>query len=89
MYFVIKKSAGVYYVKGRDTGVCYVCVAEADDGKSVYVSDGRTHKLSKPKKKNVKHLKHTGKSLDVIAAKLKENKKVFDSEINSSLRNFY
>ena len=64
MSLEIKQGAVVYSVKGRDTGVCYVCVAEADDGKSVYVSDGRTHKLSKPKKKNVKHLKHTGKSLD-------------------------
>lgn len=84
----IKQGAVVYSLKGRDAGAYYVCVAEADD-KFVFVCDGKTHRLNRPKKKNIKHLKHTGKSLDVIAAKLKENKKVFDSEINSSLRNFY
>lgn len=83
----IKQGSVVYSVQGRDKGNFYICVSVADGGQFVWLSDGKNHKLAKPKKKNVKHLKHTGQTLDVIAAKLKENKKVFDSEINSSLRN--
>ncbi len=88
MSLEIKQGAVVCSTQGRDAGVYYVCVSVEADGKIAYVSDGRMHKLAKPKKKNVKHLKHTGKSLEVIASKLRENKKVFDSEIKSSLRNF-
>jgi len=71
--------------QGRDKGNLYLCVSV--DGQFAYIADGKTHRLCKPKKKNIKHLKHTGLTLDVIAQKLKENKKVFDSEVNSSLRN--
>lgn len=83
----ITQGSVVYSVKGRDKGSCYVCVAVVDES-FVYISDGKLHKLSKPKKKNIKHLKPTGHTLDVIARKLKENSKIFDSELNSSLRNF-
>ena len=72
--------------QGRDQNNLYLCVGV--DGQFAYIADGKTHRLCKPKKKNIKHLKHTGDTLDVIAQKLKENKKVFDSEVNSSLRNF-
>ena len=73
--------------QGRDQNNLYLCVEVLDD-QFVLSADGKTHRLSKPKKKNIKHLNHTGDTLDVIAQKLNENKKVFDSEVNSSLRNF-
>jgi ribosomal protein L14E/L6E/L27E len=72
--------------QGRDKGNLYLCVGIEDQ--FAFIADGKTHRLCKPKKKNIKHLKHTGDTLDVIAQKLGENKKVFDSEVNSSLRNF-
>ena len=71
--------------QGRDKDNLYLCVGV--EGQFAYIADGKTHRLCKSKKKNIKHLKHTGHTLDVIAQKLKENKKVFDSEVNSSLRN--
>ena len=83
----IKQGSVVYSVQGRDKGNYYVCVEVADKN-FVYISDGKLHKLGKPKKKNIKHLKPTGHTLDVIARKLAEKTKVFDSELNSSLRNF-
>jgi ribosomal protein L14E/L6E/L27E len=83
----ITQGSVVYSVKGRDKGNCYVCVAVENES-FVLISDGKLHKLGKPKKKNIKHLKPTGHTLDVIARKLKENSKIFDSELNSSLRNF-
>lgn len=82
-----KQGSVVYSVKGRDKGVFYVCVSPVTDN-YVFVSDGATHKLNKPKRKNIKHIKSAGASLDGIAAKLIENKKVFDSELKSGLRCF-
>ena len=62
--------------QGRDKDNLYLCVAVLDE-QFVLIADGKTHRLCKPKKKNIKHLKHTGDTLDVIAQKLNENKKVF------------
>ena len=42
----------VYSVKGRDKGNCYVCVAVENES-FVLISDGKLHKLGKPKKKNI------------------------------------
>lgn len=70
---------------GRDKGNYFVVVAV---GNSVYICDGDRHRLASPKKKNPKHLSDTGTVLELIANKLANNKKVFDSEINSAIRQF-
>ena len=77
----------VFSLKGRDTGVCYSVVG-VRDGQTVWVSDGYRHKLSRPKLKNIKHLRFDGDVLTVIAEKLNTGKKVFDSELNSALRSY-
>lgn len=41
-------------LKGHDSGEYYVVVKT--DGKYVYVANGKTKKLSAPKRKNLKHL---------------------------------
>ena len=41
---------------GRDEGRQFVVIAEVDT-EYVLISDGRTHKVEKPKKKKLKHLK--------------------------------
>lgn len=71
--------------KGRDCGKTFV-VVKLLGADFVSIADGEVHLLKKSKKKNVKHVKYTGKNLDTIARKLTENKKVFDSEIRSALR---
>ena len=76
----------VLSTQGRDKGN-YFLVVEANDG-FVFLVDGGMRKLAQPKKKNVKHVSHSGKSVVAIAKKLLSKQKVFDSEVKSALRQF-
>ena len=76
----------VLSTQGRDKGN-YFLVVEANDG-FVFLVDGGMRKLARPKKKNVKHVSHSGKSVGAIAKKLLSKQKVFDSEVKSALRQF-
>ena len=76
----------VLSTQGRDKGMYFVVVAVGKD--VVYLADGGMRKLNAPKKKNVKHVSHSGVVLESISAKLHEGKKVFDSEVKSALRQF-
>ncbi len=71
--------------KGRDKDNYFVVVKILSDD-FVEIADGELHMLKKSKKKNKKHLKFANKNLEVIASKLEQNKKVFDSELKSALR---
>ncbi len=83
----IELGSVVFSKQGRDEGSYYLVVDVLNEN-YVYICNGSLRKLANPKKKSVKHLKPNGIVLDVIAKKLKENKKVFDSEVMSSLRPF-
>ena len=50
----------VLSTQGRDKGN-YFLVVEANDG-FVFLVDGGMRKLAQPKKKNVKHVSHSGKA---------------------------
>ena len=76
----------VLSTQGRDKGMYFVVVSVGKD--VVYLADGGMRKLAAPKKKNVKHVSHSGVVLESIANKLADNKKVFDSEVKSALRQF-
>ena len=76
----------VLSTQGRDKDMYFVVVSVGKD--VVYLADGGMRKLNAPKKKNVKHVSHSGVVLDSIATKLRDNKKVFDSEVKSALRQF-
>ena len=86
----MKESIGIGSVvlstQGRDKGYYFVVVSVGKD--VVYLADGGMRKLNAPKKKNVKHVSYSGIVLEGIAAKLLDNKKVFDSEVKSALRQF-
>ena len=76
----------VLSTQGRDKGMYFVVRAV---GKGVvFLADGGMRKLNAPKKKNVKHISHSGVILETIALKLLSGKKVFDSEVKSALRQF-
>ena len=77
----------VLSVMGRDAGSYYTVIAKRDD-EYVYIADGETRTIAKPKLKKIKHLKPNGDILGKIAEKLDANKQVFDSEIRSALRAF-
>ena len=70
--------------QGRDKGH-YFLVTAARDG-YVFLADGGMRKLASPKKKNVKHVSDAGVKLEIIAQKLINEQKVFDSEVKSALR---
>ena len=51
---MIDRGKLVISLKGHDTGRIYL-VTEVN-GADAYVSDGREHKLARPKRKNIKHI---------------------------------
>lgn len=48
---------------GRDSGRLFVIVGA--QGSDVFIADGKTRKLCKPKRKNTKHLKATSTVLQI------------------------
>lgn len=82
---VLKVGMVVSSAKGRDAGKCFV-ITSIVDAEYVYIANGTSRMMSKPKLKKTKHLKPNGDILAKIAEKLLENKQVFDSEIKSALR---
>ncbi|MBQ2714652.1 MAG: RNA-binding protein [Clostridia bacterium] len=81
----IQIGAVVLSVMGRDSGRFYVVVSKVSDN-YVYIADGETRLLAKPKLKKLKHLRYNGENLESIGLKLVEGKQVFDAEIRSALR---
>lgn len=69
---------------GRDEGNRYIVISMSGD--FVELSDGKVRTLSHLKKKRIKHIESTGIISESIAEKLKSNKKVFDSEIYSTIK---
>ncbi|NLC16990.1 MAG: RNA-binding protein [Clostridiales bacterium] len=72
-------------IAGRDKGKYFVICGVLDE-RFVLIADGRFHKLSAPKKKNIKHLKLLNKTL--LTDKLKNGIKIFDSELYKALKVF-
>ncbi|HEY8423660.1 MAG TPA: KOW domain-containing RNA-binding protein [Clostridia bacterium] len=73
-------------VAGRDKGKYFVICGVVDE-RYVLIADGRFHKLNAPKKKNIRHLRLLKQT--VLADKLKNNVKIFDSELYKALKVFY
>lgn len=71
---------------GRDKDRYFV-VTEVMDESYVMIADGVMRKLSKPKRKKIRHLSMKPVVLDVIAEKLETGKKVFDAELKSAIIN--
>lgn len=71
-------------VKGRDAQKYFIVVKVVDE-QYVLIADGALHRLAKPKKKKVKHLKFMQCSIEQIAQKLKDETKVFDSEVRTAI----
>ena len=51
----------------------------------MFIADGALHKLAKPKKKKLKHLKFMQCNIEAIAQKLEDEAKVFDSEVRNAI----
>lgn len=75
----------VFSTSGRDAGRFYLVVEVIDD-EYVTIADGNLRKVDKPKKKKIKHLKTEEVIIEKIKDKIEQDKKIFDSEVKSSLR---
>ena len=73
----------VISIAGRDKGITFLVIKVEDQ--TVYVVDGKTRKVNKPKKKNKKHLKKLfAAGLEKMAERVNNgesvgNKRVFQS----------
>ncbi len=70
---------------GRNKGGKFVVLCIIDS-QYVYISDGSTRKLEKPKKKKLKHLKKLNIVAENIKDKLESNEKLSNSEIRKLLK---
>ena len=70
---------------GHDKGQMYIIIKE--EGNFVYLADGRTRTLEKPKKKRIKHLQAVKAGIDIaLAEKLKNGQIVYNEEIKSAIK---
>ena len=86
MDYQLNLGSVVVSTQGRDAGRVYMISAIIDKD-FVLVVDGDIRKFTNPKKKRIKHLKPTGVTCDNIASKIASEKKVFDAEVYSALKN--
>lgn len=85
--YLIEIGRIVFSKSGRDAGKCFI-IYDIIDENHVYIVDGRLRKLSKPKKKKIKHLELKKARMEQIREKILSGKKVFDSEVNSAIENY-
>lgn len=69
---------------GRDKGRIFAVVGIADEG-SVYVADGDTRRLEKPKKKKLKHLAFQGARIPLEEALSSKDKGAADAMLRKAL----
>ena len=77
----------VYSKAGRDKDKPFVVVS-LENELFVLIADGDIRKISKPKRKKLKHLKLTGKSSEMIAKKLSDGLEVTNRELKKALSEF-
>ena len=71
---------------GRDSGRYYIIMDVVEN--YVYICDGDHHKVDKPKKKKLKHIKATGVASEYVAAKIAEGAKVTNTELRRAVLEF-
>ena len=75
----MKNASVVMSVSGHDKGTVYVALKR--EGNFLFLCDGKNKLLSKPKKKNIKHLKELGVNID-----LSVYSPLYDAHIVKSLK---
>ena len=71
---------------GRDQGQL-VYVIDADE-QYVYLADGKSRRLEKPKRKKRKHIEQIPRTESRIAEKIRNGEKVLNSELRKELASF-
>ena len=82
----VDKSSLVVSKAGRDQGQLFY-VIDADE-QYVYLADGKSRKLEKPKRKKRKHVQAACHTESRIAEKIRNGEKVLNSELRKELASF-
>ena len=82
----IDKSSLVVSKAGRDQGQLFY-VIDADE-QYVYLPDGKSRRLEKPKRKKRKHIEQIPRTESRIAEKIRNGEKVLNSELRKELASF-
>ena len=79
----VDKSSLVVSKAGRDQGQLFY-VIDADE-QFVYLADGKSRRLEKPKRKKRKHVEQVPRTESRIAEKIRNGEKVLNSELRKEL----
>lgn len=82
----VDKSSLVVSKAGRDQGQLFY-VIDADE-QYVYLADGKSRRLEKPKRKKRKHIEQIPWTESRIAEKIRNGEKVLNSELRKELASF-
>ena len=79
----VDKSSLIVSKAGRDKGQLFYVIDT--DEQYVYLADGKSRRLEKPKRKKRKHVQMVLRSETRVAAKLTDGDKVLNSELRRDL----
>ena len=82
----VDKSSLVVSKAGLDQGQLFY-VIDADE-QYVYLADGKSRRLEKPKRKKRKHIEQIPRTESRIAEKIRNGEKVLNSELRKELASF-
>ena len=79
----VDKSSLIVSKAGRDKGQLFYVIDT--DEQYVYLADGKSRKLEKPKRKKRKHVQQVPRTESRIAEKIRNGEKVLNSELRKEL----
>ena len=79
----VDKSSLVVSKAGRDQGQLFYVIDT--DEQYVYLADGKSRRLEKPKRKKRKHIEQIPRTESRIAEKIRNGEKVLNSELRKEL----
>ena len=82
----VDKSSLIVSKAGRDKGQLFYVIDT--DEQYVYLVDGKSRKLEKPKRKKRKHVEQVPRTESRIAEKIRNGVKVLNSELRKELASF-
>ncbi len=82
----VDKSSLIVSKAGRDKGQLFYVIDT--DEQYVYLVDGKSRKLEKPKRKKRKHIEQIPRTESRIAEKIRNGEKVLNSELRKELASF-
>jgi len=72
---------------GRERGKLFYVVET--DGEYLFLADGKSRRVEAPKRKKRKHVRFIADTGDRVAAKIRENEKLTNSELRKSIASYY